>query len=117
LTLAVPNIAQAQLVCNKFAIKHSIAATNLTVSLDTDLPDSTEIMVDVSRSYFEKGNPEEYPLSYVEEKSTVGAWRSAHQIDVSDPAWKLKLQERQKTTAAAGLGFVLGRVLSSDRGN
>jgi hypothetical protein len=101
----------ASITCDRFAIVQSLSGTTLTVSLDTDLPDYTQVMASVSRSYREKGNPDEdYPLNYFEEKGTVGLWRKPRQIPVPDEVFKKALQERQRTTALAGIGFELGAV-------
>jgi hypothetical protein len=90
--------------CNKFQIQQARTGDTLTVSLDTDLPDFTDVMVSVSRSYFKRNDPKEYPLDYLGEKSTVGKWRQPKQIRVSHDVFNERLQERQKITARAGIG-------------
>jgi len=110
LCVALLDCAAAPVTCNRFQINHVLSEDSLMVSIDTDLPDVTVVMVGVSRSYYEKGSTEEYPLSYFDQKSTIGAWRANRRIDISDSKWQLDLQERQRKTAAAGIGFELGRV-------
>jgi hypothetical protein len=60
-----------QIICDKFEIKTKVEKTDLFLSLETDLPDDTVVMVSVSRSYKEKGNTSTYSLNYFSEKSTA----------------------------------------------
>ncbi len=53
-TLAA-NTAEAQIVCNKFNLVTKVTGSTLELSVDTDLPDNTVVMVSVSRSYLERG--------------------------------------------------------------
>jgi hypothetical protein len=95
---------------DKFEILHSLEGDMLTASLDTDLPDFTDLMVSISRSYFEKNDTEEYSRDYFEEKSTVAQWRQPRQIKVSHDIFKASLQDQQKKTALAGIGGQLDRI-------
>lgn len=99
-----------QVRVDKFEIKHSLAGHELALSLDTDLPDVTDVMVSVSRSFFEKGSKDEYVVSYMEEKSTVGSWRSPRKVSVYDEIFNDKLQERLEQASRAGIGKPLDQV-------
>jgi len=112
LTLGV-RVGAAQVRCDRFEIIHSLTGHTLTVKLDTDLPDDTIVMVGVSRSYFEKGDTNAYPLDYFQERATVGAWRQAHRIDISHGVWQAAYQKRSQEVAAAGIGGVLARIDSA----
>ena len=102
---AVPQQGTA-VVCNKFDIVANLQGTTLDIRLDTDLPDFTEIMVSVSRSYREKGNTESrYPISYFSEKSTVRKWRKSHPVSVADQVFRDALQKQMDRMAALGVPF------------
>ncbi|HEV7509530.1 MAG TPA: hypothetical protein VGS07_31945 [Thermoanaerobaculia bacterium] len=102
LTLA-PEIALAQTVkCDRFEPRTILEGHHLLVSLDTDLPDSTVLMVGVSRSYW-AGHPlQEYPIEYLDTHSTVGEWRKPRRVDLDNAAWKAKLDDSLKYLAQMG---------------
>lgn len=104
--------APSSVTCNRFRVVKALRGDSLTLSLDTDLPDFTVVMATVSRSYFEKGSAEEYPLDYLSERSTVGEWRKPRQISVTHDKFKTDLAERQRSTALAGIGGDVARVES-----
>ncbi len=97
--------AHAQVVCNKFRLLTSVEGSTLVLSVDTDLPDSTVVMVSVSRSYLEKGNPAKYSVDYFSEESTVGKWKSKHRISIASEKWKTALRTKQERMSRIGLGF------------
>lgn len=70
--------------CHEFKIDAKLLDGKLLVSLKTDLPDSTEVSIDVSRSYFAVLRQQEYSISYFNQISTVGEWRSVKSIDIHD---------------------------------
>ena len=67
--------AVAGVVCNTFEMKYKVSGKTLELSLDTDLPDNSVLMVSVSRSYREAGTSTRYSHDYFSERSTVGKWR------------------------------------------
>ena len=95
----------AQVVCNKFRLLTNVEGSTLVLSVDTDLPDSTVVMVSVSRSYLEKGNPAKYSVNYFSEKSTVRKWKSKHRISIASEKWKTALRTKQEKLSRIGLGF------------
>ncbi len=97
--------ADAQVICNKFKLITKATGSKLDLSVNTDLPDNTVVMVSVSRSYLEKGNPVMYSVDYFSEKSTVGKWISEHQISVDSNKWKAALRAKQEKMSRLGLGF------------
>jgi len=80
------------------------------VSLDTDLPDFTEVMFGVRRSYYEKNDSEEYIRTYFEEKSTVGEWRKPRNIQVPHSKFNDSLREVLAVSKRAGVGGDLDRI-------
>jgi hypothetical protein len=82
----------------------------LTVALDTDLGDAAKLMVSVSRSYWEQGGAEEYPVDYFSARSTVGEWRHRRLITLDHDAWEREITQRQRALAAAGEPFTVSRI-------
>jgi len=99
----MPSLALGQTVtCDRFEPQATLEGSQLTVSLDTDLPDSTVVMVSVSRSYWAGTPLQEYPIDYLESRSTVGEWRKPRVVSVDHAVWRRKLDERVRLLAAAG---------------
>jgi hypothetical protein len=110
LTLARQVASVQTIACNRFAPRAILASNQLLVSLDTDLPDSTEVMVSVSRSYW-AGHPiGEYPIEYLDTNSTVREWRKPRRVSLDNAAWKRKLEERLLTLARMGQPIKVARV-------
>jgi len=97
--------AGAQVICNKFKLFTKVKGSIIDLSVDTDLPDNTVVMISVSRSYMEKDNPSMYSVDYFSEKSTVGKWKSKHRIFVDSEKWKSALRAKQEEMSRLGLGF------------
>jgi hypothetical protein len=97
--------AQLQVVCNRFELVTEVTDSTLGLSVDTDLPESTIVMVGVSRSYLEKGSPDQYSVDYLSESSTVGKWKSKHRISIASDKWKAALRAKQEKLSRIGLGF------------
>ena len=94
-----------KIVCNKFKLVSKLTGNTLHLAVDTDLPDSTEVMVRVSRTYIEKGSKETYSVDYLNEKSTVGKWKSNHTVSIDSTTWKRLLREKQELMSRLGSGF------------
>jgi hypothetical protein len=102
LTLAPDNALAQTIKCDRFELKAILEGDHLQVSLDTDLPDSTGLMVGISRSYW-AGHPiQEYPIEYLDTRSTVGEWRKPRRVDLDNAAWKAKLGDRLRYLAQTG---------------
>ena len=100
-----PSETETQIVCDKFNLVTKVTGSTLDLSVDTDLPDNTVVMVTVSRSYLEKGNPAEYSVDYFSEKGTIGKWKSKHRISIDSKKWKSALRAKQEEMSRLGLGF------------
>jgi hypothetical protein len=100
-----PIATETQIVCDKFELVTKVTGSTLDFSIDTDLPDNAVVMVSVSRSYLEKGNPATYSLDYFSEKSTIGKWKSKHSISIASEKWKTALRAKQEEMSRLGLGF------------
>ncbi len=94
-----PSHNTAGVVCDRFNPLATLEGNELVLSLDTDLPDSTVLMVSVSRSYWNSSTEQEYPLDYLSTRSTVGEWRKPHKVSVSHNVWAKLLDDRMKLAA------------------
>src|SRR4051794_28123067 len=72
----------------------SADAKRLRVSLMTDLPDTTVLMVSVDRSYWCAGDSTEYTNTYSEERTTVGQWRSPRTVELKHSTWQANLDKK-----------------------
>lgn len=97
-------------ICDTFELITNIQGSMLELSLDTDLPDDTVISVTVGRSYWAQGNSKEYSRRYFDQESTVGEWRSRHEIDIDPAGWKRNLKDFQAKIAKATVGFEVARI-------
>lgn len=104
------NAAQAQVVCDQFEIVAELNGHNLMMSLNTDLPDETTIMVGVHRNYYEHGSSEEYVEIYYDERSTVGKWRLPRKISVRDEIWTNANRKKQRLFSNAGMPFKVRKI-------
>lgn len=113
LSICIYSPSYAQVTCDVFDIQYKFADKNLSVSLDTDLPDETVLIMSVSRSYWEKGSSDEYSIDYFSEESTVKEWRNNHDILLDNSKWKADLESKQKELASIDLGFDVGKISES----
>ena len=94
-----------KITCDKFIVNTELQNDKLLLSIDSDLPYFTDIIVSVSRSYWEKGKPNEYSLEYsLEElnkntykKATLAIWKNPQIILFDKNNWIAKLKSNQKS--------------------
>ena len=86
-------------VANMFDLNWELVGSDLMLSIDTDLPGETEVIVSLRRSYYEVGNSESYARDYFEERSLISRWREPRQIAIDDEAWKADLKAHQDEMA------------------
>lgn len=104
-------IVDGQIVTDVFDVTARLDPDGrLTMELDTDLGDSTVLMVSVSRSYVETDDDSEHVIDYFSEPGTVGEWRTPRTIAVSDEEWGRRLEEQQRSMEDIGLGFTVERI-------
>jgi len=107
---AQDDIASGQIVSDRFELVTNVAGSTLSLSVDTDLPDDTVVMVTVRRSYLEKGNSATYALDYFFEKGTVGTWKSIHSISIAGKVWDTVLAAEHERLSGTELDFELASV-------
>jgi len=79
-----------KIVCDKFNLKATIDGQLLKVSVDTDLPDDTILMVSIYRLLNIAYDQEEFSVDYFNERGTVGQWRGWKTVVLDN--YKLLLQ-------------------------
>ena len=97
--------ANAPIVCNEFKLVTKVTDSTLDLSVNTDLPDDTFVMVSVSRSYLEKGSSDRYSVDYFSERSTIGKWKSKNSISIASEKWENALKDQQEKMSRIGLDF------------
>ena len=94
-----------KIICDKFILNANLKESNLSLEIDSDLPEFTDIIVSVSRSYWEQGEDEEYSIDYFKEKSTIQKWKQKRNINIMNSDWNEKLISHQKKMSEYGTDF------------
>ena len=102
-----------QITCNKFDINYKLVGSKLSLSLNTDLPNNTDLMISVSRVYWKSGNPAAYDWDYYSSESTVQKWKENHTIIINNSDWISKLKKRQRELISGGIGSAIAKVNDS----
>jgi hypothetical protein len=106
---AAPSQA-AGIVANQFEVSQLLSGETLTLSIETDLPDETELMVSVARGYRRPGDTTAYSHAYFAESSIVGEWRVPRRVLLDEQEWRNGLVEKQRLLARTGSPFSVGEV-------
>ena len=112
LVLLVPTALYSGVVSDHFTLQWEVDDTNLLLAIDTDLPDTAEIMISVGRLYYEVGNEAAYSREYFANKGTVSEWRNPRRVLINDEAWKADLKAHQEKMAKLGsfMAFEIDRI-------
>ena len=110
--LLAPIALYANVVSDRFILQWEIEGVNLMLAIDSDLPNTTEVMVSVERLYYEVGNDSAYSHQYFEEKGRLSEWRVPRRIPIDDESWKRDLKAHQERMAKVGspLAFEIGEI-------
>ncbi|MFH0995764.1 MAG: DUF4352 domain-containing protein [Pseudomonadota bacterium] len=103
-------ITADQILCDKFSIIAKINNRTLTYSLETDLPDSANVIVSISRSYSRKDVRETNSKDYYNSKKTVGQLRFVNIVKLDDNQWCQTLAKQQKLMAKMRNPFGVDKV-------
>jgi len=99
------NLKNDKIVCDKFNFNSNLIDDQLTLSIDSDLPEFTDIIVSVSRSYWQQGNDDEYSIDYFKEKSNIQQWKQKRNINLLNSDWSEKLISHQNKMSEYGVDF------------
>ena len=99
-------------VTDRFTLQWELDGTDLLLAIDTDLPDTAEVIVFVDRRYYQVGDADAYSRDYFKEKVPISKWRSPRRIPLDDDAWKTDLSTHQSKMAVLGndLAFEIDRI-------
>jgi len=106
----VSQLDREPLRCDKFVANAKLDGDTLSVSLDSDCPPGSEIMVSVYRVYYDKQDGKAYNYNYFEEQSTVRAWSTPRQISVAHKPWLAGLKVLQDKLARMGEPLTVQRI-------
>ena len=96
-----------KIVCNQFELEVVLVGDTLVVSLDTDLPDATDVIIQLSRAYERKyptGEKEVSVANHYRKESTVSEWRTARRILINTERWRAGIKKQQRRDEKAALG-------------
>ena len=99
-----------KVVCNQFDVIAEVDGRQVSFRLVTDLPDDTEIMARISRSYWAEGSLETYLGAYSQRKTTVRELKQSVRILVDDTKWKNELIRKQEMLASLGEPLQVKRI-------
>lgn len=99
----------------EFSVDYTITGNVLTPHLKTDLPQNTNIVISISRYYWEKNDEynSDYSVDYFNETRTVSNWGEFKGISLDDNEWEEKLHQKQVKMAEVGLGFDIKNISDS----
>ena len=96
-----------KIVCNQFELEVVLVGDTLVISLDTDLPDATDVIIQLSRAFERKyptGEKEGSVANHYRKESTVSEWRTARRILINTERWRAGIKKQQRRDEKAGLG-------------
>ncbi len=97
-------------VCNRFEVSAELEGSDLVVSLATDLPVDTNIVVSATRDYNEKGQATTYSIDYLFDKSRVSQWSQPRRFDVSNAKAMREFEKKREKQAAVGIAGKIGTI-------
>ena len=92
--------SETGVVSDRFVLQWDLDGTDLMLAIDTDLPDTAEVIVSVDRGYYEVGNDDAYSRDYFSEKGHISKWRNPRRVTIDDKAWKADLMTHQSKMSA-----------------
>ena len=109
---AVYASASADVVSDRFELQWELDGTDLLLAIDTDLPDTAEVIVSVGRVYFEVGNDRAYGRYYFREQDLISRWQKPRRIPIDDGTWRAELIAHQSEMASISrdLAFEIARI-------
>ena len=104
--------SESGVVSNRFVLQWSLDGTNLSLAIDTDLPDTAEVIVSVDRTYYTAGRSEAYSRSYFSERGRISKWRTPRLVPINDEVWKADLKAHQTKMAriSRDVAFEIDRI-------
>jgi hypothetical protein len=110
LFLSIHGVSYENIICDKFTMIAKINGRSLMYSLETDLPDNTNVIVSISRSYVQKNNIETYSEEYYKSNKTVGQLRLINIVTLDDNQWCQLLAKKQSMMERGNMPFVIDKI-------
>jgi hypothetical protein len=98
------------IVADTFEVRHDLRDGRLTLFLDTDLGDNTEVFVSIARIFRIRGDSADFIIEYFNEAGPVGMWRSGKTIDLTSTDFWAELEKLQRAMTLQGEPFVTAYV-------
>ena len=100
------------LVADRFELQWEFHGSYLMLAIDSDLPDSTDLLLTVNRGYVQVGRSEAYSRDYFSERAKLSEWRTPRRITIDDVAWKADLLAHQAYMARfpSDMAFRIGPI-------
>lgn len=96
---------------DKFEVSTNLKDQKIEITLDTDLPDDTDLMFYIARTYYKLGKPKSpYNYDYISKKMHVSDWKTPQTFTLDNDVWKSGLKAFQDKLAPATMGFELDRI-------
>ena len=88
--------------CDKFIVNTELQNNELLVSIDSDLPNFTNIIVSVSRSYTTNIGLNKYPIDYFSDRSNLKKWKKTQNIFLDNTKWQDDFLKHRKILISSG---------------
>jgi hypothetical protein len=108
-----PDAARHGVRADLFTVQHQLRGDTLILSLQTDLPPETELIVSGSRMYLQVGDQSEYSIDYFSDRGRIADWVSPRRFTVRESVWRDSLRAKQRLLARAGMPFTVRSVSDS----
>ena len=114
------NFDSSKIICDRFSLKAELKDSKLLFSIDTDLPDYTNVIVTVGRIYKQKRVNDtlglgqlDYDLDYFYKKSNIKNWRNPVTINIDNKKWKKDLEAFRDKMHNEGIIFSISSIDSN----
>jgi len=94
-----------EIECNEFDLIAKFEDGEITVKVKTDLPDSLNPILRVTRRYYQEGEDVEYGISFTNADYTIGQLKKGIKIDVGDSIFINEAEAIRCKMAKFGEGF------------
>lgn len=84
-----------RIVCDRFELRWELDGDALLLAIDTDLPDETQLLVSVGRSYYYVGSDVRDHHDYLDVREPLSLWREPRRISLDPDAWRAAVAARQ----------------------
>jgi hypothetical protein len=106
-----PTLANSsRITVNKFKLNASFKAPYLTLTLETDLPDTARIVVSVSRPFTKKGNANNYSIHHAFIRTSAGEAKKPFKVKIDNKAWQRKLKAQQAESSRFGNDYQVSEI-------